>query len=102
MRVTSFVFLLFTACASVPAESHRDLPAALDPANPAGPESAPPPALAQAEPPAPVPHRQAEKPARPSYSCPMHPEVVSDHPGRCPKCGMNLEKKAAPDAGARK
>ena len=27
------------------------------------------------------------------YSCPMHPEVVTDHPGaRCPKCGMNLEK----------
>jgi uncharacterized membrane protein YraQ (UPF0718 family) len=27
----------------------------------------------------------------PSYSCPMHPEVVSSEPGRCPKCGMNLE-----------
>src|SRR3989338_6865118 len=25
------------------------------------------------------------------YTCPMHPEVVSGHPGRCPKCGMNLE-----------
>jgi hypothetical protein len=24
------------------------------------------------------------------YSCPMHPEVVSDKPGRCPKCGMDL------------
>jgi hypothetical protein len=25
------------------------------------------------------------------YTCPMHPEVVSDKPGQCPKCGMNLE-----------
>lgn len=27
------------------------------------------------------------------YTCPMHPEVVSDKPGKCPKCGMNLEPK---------
>jgi FtsP/CotA-like multicopper oxidase with cupredoxin domain len=27
------------------------------------------------------------------YSCPMHPEVVSEKPGKCPKCGMTLEKK---------
>lgn len=27
------------------------------------------------------------------YSCPMHPEVRSDKPGKCPKCGMNLEKQ---------
>ena len=24
------------------------------------------------------------------YACPMHPEVTSPVPGRCPKCGMNL------------
>lgn len=24
------------------------------------------------------------------YICPMHSEVVSDQPGRCPKCGMRL------------
>ncbi len=27
------------------------------------------------------------------YTCPMHPEVISDKPGRCPKCGMDLVKK---------
>jgi hypothetical protein len=31
------------------------------------------------------------------YTCPMHPEVVLDKPGNCPKCGMKLvEKKADP------
>ncbi|OGD11677.1 MAG: hypothetical protein A2W20_07285 [Candidatus Aminicenantes bacterium RBG_16_66_30] len=30
------------------------------------------------------------------YTCPMHPDVQSDKPGKCPKCGMNLEKKAMP------
>ena len=25
------------------------------------------------------------------YTCPMHPEVVNDAPGACPKCGMALE-----------
>lgn len=24
------------------------------------------------------------------YACPMHPEVQQDHPGECPKCGMQL------------
>jgi hypothetical protein len=24
------------------------------------------------------------------YTCPMHPEVISDIAGKCPKCGMNL------------
>jgi len=29
------------------------------------------------------------------YTCPMHPSVVSDHPGACPICGMTLVKKSA-------
>ena len=28
-----------------------------------------------------------------TYTCPMHPEVTSDKPGKCPKCGMDLVEK---------
>lgn len=28
------------------------------------------------------------------YYCPMHPQVVQDHPGECPICSMTLVKKA--------
>ena len=31
-----------------------------------------------------------------TYACPMHPEVTSEEPGRCPKCGMKLLATAAP------
>lgn len=27
------------------------------------------------------------------YTCPMHPEIMQDHPGSCPICGMALEPK---------
>ena len=30
------------------------------------------------------------------YTCPMHPTVVSDRPGSCPVCGMDLVRKARP------
>lgn len=35
----------------------------------------------------------AQRPAPPVYVCPMHPDVVQDHPGVCPKCGMTLEEQ---------
>ncbi len=40
----------------------------------------------ESEPPA-----QQEKVKGQKYTCPMHPEVVQDGPGSCPKCGMALE-----------
>jgi hypothetical protein len=27
------------------------------------------------------------------YTCEMHPEVIMDAPGDCPKCGMKLVEK---------
>ena len=31
--------------------------------------------------------------AKEVYTCPMHPEIIRDKPGRCPICGMELVKK---------
>lgn len=37
-----------------------------------------------------MPPEPADKMSAPRYTCPMHPDVVQDHPGDCPKCGMGL------------
>ena len=29
------------------------------------------------------------------WYCPMHPQILYDHPGRCPICGMDLVKKVS-------
>jgi hypothetical protein len=47
--------------------------------------------------------RRVSGPAAPQasgkvYTCPMHPEVLSDQAGKCPKCKMNLVEKKAPAA----
>ena len=39
--------------------------------------------------------RSAARKAQQQYVCPMHPEVVSNSPGRCRKCGMTLRAASA-------
>jgi Cu+-exporting ATPase len=51
--------------------------------------------------PEPMPLGMARSPAPPAgvhrqYICPMDPDVLSDQPGSCPKCGMALEPKDVP------
>ena len=42
-------------------------------------------------------HGKTKAPAAVKYTCPMHPEVVMDKPGKCPKCGMTLVVKKTTD-----
>ena len=37
------------------------------------------------------PAQKSEQAVR--YTCSMHPEVLQDKPGDCPKCGMKLVEK---------
>ena len=39
--------------------------------------------------------------ARTEWVCPMHPEIVRDAPGSCPRCGMALEPRSAAGAPER-
>lgn len=36
---------------------------------------------------------KADEAGAAAYSCPMHPDITSDKPGTCSKCGMELEQK---------
>ncbi|MBI5506825.1 MAG: efflux RND transporter periplasmic adaptor subunit [Deltaproteobacteria bacterium] len=38
----------------------------------------------------PLTHGASNVETAPRYHCPMHPTIVSDHPGDCPICGMRL------------
>jgi hypothetical protein len=97
------VAALVAACATEPPPR----PVRLDPSNPAAAESLPLTAGSLAQPSQPTsaaPPAPAEKTDTPAgagtvdqhptlYTCPMHPEVISDRPGKCPKCGMTLVPK---------
>ena len=51
--------------------------------------------LKRSDPPEPREPREPAEPREPrasiKWTCPMDPEIVSDKPGPCPKCGMALE-----------
>jgi hypothetical protein len=49
------------------------------------------PSCKKSPPPAPEPTAASAVPsAGTTWVCPMDPDVTSDKPGRCPKCGMEL------------
>jgi len=74
--IVSTVLLTFSAVAY--ASEPKPRPTALDPSNPAAPAGE---------------AGSAGNPQATVYTCPMHPEVIADKPGRCPKCGMKLVPK---------
>ncbi len=37
-----------------------------------------------------IPEKIATEVQPQKYTCPMHPQIVQDNPGNCPKCGMTL------------
>lgn len=40
--------------------------------------------------------RESDHAASHTYTCPMHPDIIRDEPGKCPVCGMNLVRKENP------
>jgi hypothetical protein len=40
-----------------------------------------------------MPDSKSDTTAKYLYTCTMHPEVITDKAGKCPKCGMDLVKK---------
>ena len=40
-----------------------------------------------------TPDSKSDSTAKYVYTCTMHPEIITDKPGKCPKCGMTLVRK---------
>jgi Cu+-exporting ATPase len=99
---TTYYFCSKGCLAKFAADPDRYLAGATEPMAPAAPavltigglKTA---AAATTQPPAPrhAPASSLQPPVPGAYTCPMHPEVVSDKPGACPKCGMALEPRVA-------
>jgi hypothetical protein len=116
-HLASALILLIAACSPGPAPVSRSM---RDPSNPSAPEGVLPATASPAnEHPVGTPrdanggseqaghthHHHGTTSPRPEgaardagtpasvYVCPMHPEVTSPAPGRCPKCGMDLVPK---------
>jgi len=45
-----------------------------------------------------APDKTASRPAKKLWVCPMHSQIIQDHPGVCPICGMDLVETEQPDA----
>lgn len=71
-----------------PAVQAEAAPRAAEPSQTAPSASTPGPS--RPSPPSVAPQKE---PAKTVYVCPMHPEVVSENPGLCPKCNMRLDPK---------
>jgi Cu(I)/Ag(I) efflux system membrane fusion protein len=68
-------------------------PKAMRPGAARTPATAPAPAPSVSS--SPPPPASSSPPAV-DYTCPMHPEVHSTTPGKCPKCGMDLQPRRTP------
>ncbi len=44
------------------------------------------------------PEKPKQEMAQTQYTCPMHPEVIQNEPGKCPQCGMTLVEKSSTDS----
>ena len=94
MFVRCLLVLFSFACA--PALTRPE--AAQDPSHAQGPEASLPEVglvLANAHATPVEAWKEVERTEAPQYVCPMHPEVISKEPGRCPKCNMKLVQKKA-------